>query len=305
MSGTEAAAIAPARTFAGAALVLLSTVCLSLAPTAAKLAYIDGSNTLTVLALRGLGAVLLMLLLIGAFERRWTYDRRDLAAAIIAGLWYCLMLFGYFGSVNYIDVKLAILIYFLHPILIVAASALMNRQSMPAGQIALSILIFSGLAVVLGAEFSQLDWRGLGLALLSAIGITGVIIFNAKAQRTMSTLSVNLVMTTVTTVVFGVLAAAMSDWAWPRSSIGWSAILMAALALVVGLLAFFKAFQFIGVVRATVLSNVEPLFGILIAYALLGERLTGYQLIGAAIIILGLFGFELVGRRQLGKERIG
>lgn len=304
MSGTEAQAAAPARALAGVALVILSTVCLSLAPTAAKLAYLDGSNTLTVLTLRGLVAVGLMLLLVGALERQWSWDRGDLLAAVIAGFWYCLMLFGYFGSVNFIDVKLAILIYFLHPVMIVAASALMKRQSLPRMQLLLSAVIFLGLGIVLGAEVSVLDWRGVGLALFSAIGITGVIMFNAKAQRTMSTLSVNLVMTGVTTVVFGVLAAATGDWAWPRSSLGWSAILMAALALVIGLLAFFKAFHFIGVVRATVLSNVEPLFGILIAYALLGERLTGTQLVGAAVIVAGLFGFELVGRRELGEERV-
>jgi drug/metabolite transporter (DMT)-like permease len=298
MSDAGAAPATSGRTFIGVALVILSTLCLSLTPTAAKLAYIDGSNPLTVLTLRGLVAVVLILLLIGAFERRRAWDRRDIMAAVIAGLWYCLMLYGYFGSVRTIDVKLAILIYFLHPVFIVVASAVMKRTSIPPAQLALSMVIFVGLGIVLGAEFSRLDGLGLALAVLSAIGVTGVILFSARAQRTMTTLSVSLVMTAVTTVVFGIVTVATSDWSWPQSSVGWLAITLAALALVVGMLAFFKAFEFIGVVRTTVLSNAEPLFGILFAYVLLGERLTGYQLIGAAIVIAALFGFELAGRQR-------
>lgn len=299
MSNADAAATTSGRTMLGVALVIASTICLSLTPTIAKLAYLDGANTLTVLTLRGLGAVAFLALLMGAFDRRWSWDIRDLFAAVMAGLWYCLMLFGYFGSVNYIDAKLAILIYFLHPVFIVATSAIMKRQSLPRAQLVLSLVIFLALGLVLGAEVSALDWRGVALGVISAIGITGVILLNAKAQRTMTALAVNLVMTAVTTLVFGLITVASGDWSFPQSHVGWLAILTTAVGVVLGLVTFFKAFQYIGVVRATMLSNVEPLIGIVIAYALLGERLTGFQILGAVVIIACLFGFEWVGRRAV------
>jgi drug/metabolite transporter (DMT)-like permease len=57
-------------------------------------------------------------------------------------------------------------------------------------------------------------------------------------------------------------------------------------------LAFFAAFRYISPVRATMISNLEPLLGVLIAVAVLGERLAGWQWLGVGVVVAGLVLFE-------------
>jgi drug/metabolite transporter (DMT)-like permease len=57
-------------------------------------------------------------------------------------------------------------------------------------------------------------------------------------------------------------------------------------------LAFFAAFRYISPVRATMISNLEPLLGVLIAVAVLGEHLGGWQWLGVGVVVAGLVLFE-------------
>ncbi len=75
--------------------------------------------------------------------------------------------------------------------------------------------------------------------------------------------------------------------------------------MTVGLVAFFAAFRFIGPVRATMLSNVEPLLGVLFAVAVLGERLGSLQWAGVALVVAALVLFEASPSRQGAARDVG
>ena len=60
-----------------------------------------------------------------------------------------------------------------------------------------------------------------------------------------------------------------------------------------GLALFFAAVPLIGLVRATLISILEPLFAILIAMALFGERLAALQWVGVVIVLTGLLMLEI------------
>jgi drug/metabolite transporter (DMT)-like permease len=80
--------------------------------------------------------------------------------------------------------------------------------------------------------------------------------------------------------------------------VGWLGLAGAGGGVTIGLVAFFAAFRFIGPVRATMLSNVEPLLGVLFAIAVLGERLTSLQWTGVALAVAALTLFEASPLRQ-------
>ena len=65
------------------------------------------------------------------------------------------------------------------------------------------------------------------------------------------------------------------DLELPATATGWLGFSGVALGSTVGTLAFFCAIPMIGAVRATMISNVEPLLGIVFAVVLLGEKLSG------------------------------
>src|SRR5262245_1796138 len=288
----------------GVALVVMSTIALSTAPTAAKIAYDAGSNTLTVLALRGLIAIALMAVCLWVFGVSLRAHAAAVAYSALAGTFYAAMLYGYLGSVQYIPVSLAILIYFTHPILIVVLAALRGRERIGWQKILLSLFVFAGLGIAIGPELSTLDPRGIVLALIAAGGVCGMILFNARAQASMSNLLTNFYMTAVTSGIFLAVTTVSGDWAFPQSAVGWLAVAMTGVGIVVGLLTFFAAFQYIGAVRATMISNVEPLIGITFAIAVLGETLQLQQWIGALLVVGGLVCFEIPATRKTAAETV-
>lgn len=86
--------------------------------------------------------------------------------------------------------------------------------------------------------------------------------------------------------------------AWPsitRTSwatvpfLGWSAILYSGIfSLVVAYLFWYRGIRVLGPTRSAMYSNLQPIFAVLVAWALLGETLTIWQGVGAAGILGGL-----------------
>jgi drug/metabolite transporter (DMT)-like permease len=282
----------------GIALVVISAMAIAIVPTAARLAYDGGSNTLTVVTLRGLIAIALIGAYLGFSGGSFRASPSAIRWSILSGLFYAAMAYGYLGSVAYIPVSLAILIFFIHPILIALIAHLLGKEHLGPKKLMLALMVFVGLAAVVGPDMSTLDPMGIALALLAAVTVCGMILCNAEAQREASSTLVNLYMTTVTAVIFVAVTSLLGTWVFPSTSLGWAGIIGAGLGLALGLLGFFAAFRFIGAVRATMISNLEPLLGILLAMAILGERLEGWQWAGALVVFAGLILFEMPERNR-------
>jgi drug/metabolite transporter (DMT)-like permease len=103
---------------AGIALVVLSAICIAIVPSLAKLAYDGGSNTLSVITGRSVVSVIITLALLLLLRRPMQIPFRPLAIGLVMGVGYAIILYGYLGAVNYLPVNQAILIYFIHPLLV-------------------------------------------------------------------------------------------------------------------------------------------------------------------------------------------
>ncbi len=96
----------------------------------------------------------------------------------------------------------------------------------------------------------------------------------------------------VTLVAFSALTAGLGAWSAPGSVQGWIGLAQAGPGSAFGLVAFFAAFRHISSVRDTMISNIEPLLGVLVAMVVLGERLAGSQWLGVGVVVAGLVLFE-------------
>lgn len=116
-----------------------------------------------------------------------------------------------------------------------------------------------------------------------------MILLGARAQRDGATSTqVNLIMIAVATIVCGTVTTVGGAWSLPAGVAGWLGLAGAGGGVTIGLVAFFAAFRFIGPVRATMLSNAEPLLGILFAVAVLGESLGDLQWAGVILAVAAL-----------------
>lgn len=290
----------------GVLLVLLSGLAIAVVLTAAKLAFESGANTLTVVTLRGLVGMALMALFMAASGQSFQLPVRTLAPCAAAGLAHALVAYGFIGSVAHIPVSVVVLIYATHPILLSFIFHLQGHERLTPRKLTLAFIVLVALAFVLGGEFGGLNATGVALAALASLAVCVVILLGARAQRAGATSTqVNLVMIAVATIVCGATTTAGGAWSLPAGIVGWLGLAGAGGGVTIGLVAFFAAFRFIGPVRATMLSNVEPVLGVLFAVAVLGERLTGLQWAGVALVVAALTLFEASPSRQRGPRDEG
>jgi len=258
----------------GISYVLLSGAAIAVVPTSAKLAFEAGANTLTVVTLRGVVGMALMALFVATSGQIFRLPVRALAPCAGAGLAHALVAYGFIGSVAHIPVGFAVLVYSTHPVLLAFVFHRQGRERLTLRKLVLALTVLASLALVLGGGSVEPDIVGVMLAMLASMSVCGVIPLGARAQSYGATSTqINLVMMAVATVISGAATTAVGVWSLPTGMVGWLGLIGAGAGVTIGLVAFFAAFRFIGPVRATMISNVEPLLGILFAVAVLGERL--------------------------------
>src|SRR5439155_18395652 len=90
--------------------------------------------------------------------------------------------------------------------------------------------------------------------------------------------------------LLAVAAPAMTHARWTHVPLlGWGAVLYSGLgALVVAYLFWYRGVRVLGPTRTAMYSNLQPALGVFLAWALLGEAPTIWQIVGVGFVITGL-----------------
>jgi len=171
------------RELSGLALVVLSTVAIAIVPSFAKLAYDGGSNTLTVITARSIVSVALTWLAMVSLRHTVRIGRKPVLISLATGVCYGIMLYGYLGAVAFIPINMAILINFVHPLLVGLVVAVLGDEAISIRMIAALAAAFIGLGLAIGFSFGALNLAGVGLAALSTVTSVIVIIGNGRAVK--------------------------------------------------------------------------------------------------------------------------
>jgi len=277
----------------GVALVVLSTIAIAIVPSLAKLAYEGGSNTLSVITGRSIFSVLITLLLLAALRQPIAIPRRPMRIALAMGVAYAVMLYGYLGAVNYLPVSLVTLIYFIHPVLVGFIVMYLGQERLTIISIGALVAALVGLYLAIGLSFERLSAVGLGLATL-AMAVTAIIVVcNARAMAEAKAISIGFYMMLSAAATLTVIFALFGSLALPTTMAAWTGFVGVAIASTVGTLAFMSGMAYVGAASAAMISNLEPVLGVLFAIAVLGERVSLLQGIGIAIVIGAIFVMEM------------
>ena len=297
---------AASRRNAGVLFGVSSSVCFSASGTFAKALTDAGFSPLQAVWLRILGACLILLVAMlllrgpGAFAAL-VRDRSALGGVVLFGLFAvaaCQALF--FVAASRLPVGIAILLEFTGPVLVVLYQRLIRRQ-----HVRRTAFVGIGLAMV-GLCCVVEIWSGLSLdALGLACGI-GAAAGNAAYFLIIDRLTGSadpLVITTIgMTMACVVLAPLALPWDLPwhvlGSSIdlaryavpGWLVLL--ALVLVSTVISYVlggMAVQRLSAPIAAGIAYVEPVSACVIAWVLLGQRLSAVQIAGGLVVLLGAY----------------
>ena len=280
------------RQAAGIGLIVLSTVSIAIVPSLAKFAYEGGSNTLSVITGRSVLSLIVTLLLMFVFDKPLRIARRPMVIALAMGLAYAVMLYGYLGAVNYLAVNLVILIYFIHPLLVGFMVILMGQERLTAISVGALVAALVGLGLAIGFSLGNPSPAGIGLATMAMVMAALVVVGNAQAVREAPTLSVGFYMMLSAAATLAALFAFVGSLALPATALGWTGFIGVAVASTVGTLAFLGGMAAVGAARAAMISNLEPVLGVLFAIVALGERVTLVQTVGVGIVIGAIFVME-------------
>lgn len=150
-----------------------------------------------------------------------------------------------------------------------------------------------GLGLAVGLSFHNLNLIGIALALAAAILAAVVIACSSLAMRSADSLAVTCYMMLTAAVVLAVFSLAQGDIKLPVTAGGWLGFGGVAIAYTIGTLTFFGAIPFLGAVRAAMISNLEPVLGILFAMLILGELVSPIQGLWIVLVLTAIFAMEM------------
>jgi drug/metabolite transporter (DMT)-like permease len=276
--------------------VLTSALVYGLAVVLARFAFEDGSNAATVVSVRCTFAALAIgiALRIGGEQRRTT--GRERAQLLGLGVFFALGVFSFYKSIEILRVPLAILTFYVNPLIIGVLGALVGFERLSGRILVFALLSLTGIALATGASPETVDAAGIAYALLAATLTAGVLVVSTHRLSHVDAKSRTFWMMTSTSA-----AVAAGTWAgdallWPRSALGLAAVAGVCMLYAIGLVALFTSATRIGPLRTGLVMNLEPLVAIGGSWLLLGQGLTPTQLAGGALVIAGVVGAQM-GKR--------
>ncbi len=286
------------RAAVGFLLIAVAAVFFSANNNLAKEAYRHGASVDTVLVGRSWFLVPLLCLWFAA-RRTWPAVPRGMAGWLALGaVLFSLNGWALLSAFDRMPVSLSILVFYLFPFIVgLLAAALRIEPLRPAMAVGFAAA-FAGLYLALDTG-GDLHPMGVALALTSALAISGNILVSARLMRHgMSPVAVAFWMVLGSSVLYSGSLAASGGFQWPAGAAGWAALAGTVVFICAAFVLFYGALDFLRESRTALAMNLEPVFTVVMAVALFGEAFEAAQWLGAALVVLAIFGVALAGGRK-------
>ena len=263
-------------------------------PIFAKYSYHNEASIFAVVLLRSaIGLVAFGLYLI------WQSDLRKITFSMLhsslgSGVAQVGATVGHLGSLAYLDVSLAVLIFFTHPILVALLEHRRGKVRFGTARSVYVALAFVGLALALSPSFKNIQLPGIFLGIVGSISAACVVFEVSKVARSVGVTKANFLMTgwaLVITCFFAAGAMAMNlevSTAFPSNSVGWSSLVCLGIAFSVSYVSFFKGASIIGNSIAASMVVFAPVVTIVAAVFLFDDSLDLVQWVGVGVVLFCL-----------------
>lgn len=258
--------------------------------------------SLEILAVRYFVASAILWVVLGIFRRDvLAQGRRN--AARIAGL----ALVGYgFASVCFfialtrISASLVALILYTYPTLVAIASVRLFDEPLSKSRVGALVMTFAGVGLAVWAPGMRIDLVGVLICMGAPVGYAAFSLLSYRWRLDFAPEAITAWGLPVAAVPVLALALLMPASRGPVAQVAswgpavWLAILAMALFPTIAAIGLYVRGQArLGAPAAALASTFEPVVTLALAAALLGERLTSSQWLGAALVLLGVATAEL------------
>lgn len=265
----------------------------------AKFAYASDMSVLTLLSVRfGLAALVFWgIVAMSAFA----LPRR---ATVVMALFIGLVLYSaqselLFSGLKHLDASLASLLAYVYPAMVTIAAVLVGRERLALRRVCALLLATLGVFLVLwgGSPGAQISLFGVILVISSSVVYTIYILVSDAAMRDIEPLLLATLVSTGAATYFitrglieGQLGFNFGIGGW------WPLVALSLLSTVMAITFFFQGISRVGPTAASIISTVEPPTTLILAFLLLGERLTVLQGLGGMLVLSAVITLQVRGR---------
>ena len=272
----------------GRAIALGAAIFYGFNTTLSRLAYDTGTTPVSLTLFRFTMSALLMAVLIMLLRKSWRLAVPPRVFALCVFGMFATSI-GHLGAVNYIPVSLSAIIFYTFPLLVVAWKRIAQRQAVARHEMLAFLLAFAGIGIALGLDFHRFDIRGIALSFGGALGATLFILSYEKfPPRTDSYVATLWIM--IASVGFSLLVWLSGfELVAPRETSGWACMAGISIASAIAFVLSLQAIDRVGGAVFALFLNFEPVMIFLLAWAVIGERLSAERIGGIALIVFALF----------------
>lgn len=222
---------------------------------------------------------------------------------------YSISFVSYSVSVSRIPVGVATVLMFMSPIWVAILSTVMFREKLEKSKIVTIFICLIGAVLVanlIGGGNIKLDAIGILAGIINGIGVSLQILlpkFFAK-EYDRDTLLVYGFLGAAFVLFFGMDFGAVTTHILntPMTNLLWDLFGIGILCTMVANVACVKSTQYVEATTTSILSALEVVVGTLAGFFVFHEHLTGLQIIGAVVIVLGAIGSEIYPTKKKGKN---
>jgi drug/metabolite transporter (DMT)-like permease len=269
----------------GVGVVTLAGCCYAAATIAIKFTYRLQAGTGIVAWIRFAGAAVVLWALARVLRVARRPEPKKLRSLVGMGLVASVVGGLFVGSLERIPASASTLLLYAHPAMVALATAVLGRERWGLGKGVALGLSTVGLVLVLGAPTADLDWVGVVMALGAAVALATFIVLAQRAVAAVHPLVSSGIVQATAALAFAPVAVATGavDPGRIPASAGW--MVAVALFTAAALALFLAAVERLGPTRAAIGATVEPVVTVILGVAVLGETLTGVQLVGGALVV--------------------
>jgi drug/metabolite transporter (DMT)-like permease len=277
----------------GLALVALSTIAYGVLPILGKVAYATGVQALPLLAWRYVIAAALIAIL----QRGPRPPLRERVRLWAIGSVFVFNSIAYFRALEEIPASVTALVLYTYPVIVALLAAAVGLERLTWRALLATLGAFAGCALTAGGApgGEPLRLSGVGWALAAALVYASYIVLSSRFGAGVPARVLALHLAQAAAVLCVAFSLADRGLALPLDPRGLLAVAgIGVVSTVVAMTTFLAGMALIGPTRASVLSSLEVIVTLVLAFAFLGERLGPWQWAGAALI-LGAVAFQSLG----------
>lgn len=277
-------------------LVLLSTAAFAMKGLLAKYVYATGMTVDGLLLLRFLIAMPFFWVGVYMFGKHRPGERKMvpvdiLWGALYGGMFFAAALFD-FTAVSIIEVTVSRIVLFTYPAVVLILECLHKRRFPPLRQVICFVITYAGLVLVLAPgginEVSDNLWIGAFWAFASALTYAAYLYFGQRMISVIGSMHFAALVNTmagISMVIYELIVRKSLNF--NLDGVLWTAGI-SIFCTVIPFFLLYEGIRRIGATQAALISLSGPAMTFFAAWLLLGEVLTVPQLIGFAVVVVGV-----------------